>query len=510
VSGADVVVFGATATGVTAAAAASEAGASVLLVAPDRYVGGMVSGGLSWTDLGDTRVIGGLARRFHEAVADHYEAPIWAVKGPEPHVAERLLVELLERAGVDVRLGEPLVQLDTANGSITALRTERGRAEAAVFVDAGYEGDLMAAAGIPYAVGREPRELYGERWAGRQPATRPGKHNFPVLLSPFDDEGSLLPFVREPELDRRGWPEEALGAGDSGLQAYGFRLCLTDRTENRLPISPPDEYDPTPFELLRRYLEARGDELGASDLLGLVRDLLPSGKCDVNSIGPFSLNVLDGSNRGYPDGSAAERGQIREHHLRYTQALLHFLAHDDSVPAHIRSELALWGPCADEFIDLGGWPHQLYVRDGRRMLGEYVLRESDLLDGERQPDVVALGSYNIDIREVERTWRYLPEYVRTPAVFNEGYLSLAVPPYPIPYRSLTPRRVDCDNLLVPICLSVSHVAFGSARMEPTLMMLGHAAGVAAAQAARRGVAVQDVDVGALQQALRDGGQVLAL
>jgi glycine/D-amino acid oxidase-like deaminating enzyme len=157
VSGADVVVFGATATGVTAAVAASEAGASVLLVAPDRYVGGMVSGGVSWSDLGDTRVIGGVAQRFHEAVADHYEAPLWAVKGPEPHVAERLLVELLERAGVDVRLGEPLVQLDTTNGSITALRTERGRAEAAVFVDAGYEGDLMAAAGIPYAVGREPR-----------------------------------------------------------------------------------------------------------------------------------------------------------------------------------------------------------------------------------------------------------------------------------------------------------------------------------------------------------------
>ena len=179
------------------------------------------------------------------------------------------------------------------------------------------------------------------------------------------------------------------------------------------------------------------------------------------------------------------------------------------MPPHIRQEVARWGPCADEFADTDGWPHQLYVRDARRMRGEYVLREADLLDARPQPDAVALGSYNIDIREIERTWRYLPEYVREPAVFNEGYLSVAVPPYSIPYRTLTPRREDCTNLLVPVCLSGSHVAFGSVRMEPTLMLLGHAAGVAAAQAARRGCAVQDVDVASVQDALRLEGQVLA-
>ncbi len=199
-----------------------------------------------------------------------------------------------------------------------------------------------------------------------------------------------------------------------------------------------------------------------------------------------------------------------EAHLDYTRGLLYYLAHDDGVPAGIRAELARWGPCADEFADTDGWPHQLYVRDGRRLLGEYVLREHDLLDARPEPDVVALGSYNIDVREVERTWRYLPEYVRIAAVFNEGYLSVAVPPYPIPYRSLVPRRDDCENLLVPVCLSASHVASGSVRMEPTLMLLGQAAGLAAAQAARRGVAVQDVDVEALQQKLRDAGQVLSL
>jgi hypothetical protein len=447
----------------------------------------MVSGGLSWTDVGDIRVLGGFARRFYAAVAEHYGAALWELPGPEPHVAERLLEGFL--AGVDVRLGEMEAP------------------DAAVYVDAGYEGDLLASLGVPYAVGRESRELYGERWAGRQPAYRPSKHNFSVVLSPFAGDGSLLPHVRAPELDGRGWPAERLGEGDGGLQAYGFRVCLTDRAENRLPLEQPPGYDPAELELLRRYLAAADVE--ARDVLGLVPDLLPNGKCDVNSIGPFSLNVLDGSNRDYPDGDAAARERVRAHHLRYTQSLLHYLAHDESVPAHVREEAARWGPCADEFAGTGGWPHRLYVRDGRRMQGAYVLREADLVEARPQADVVALGSYNIDIREVERTWRYLPEYTRTPAVFNEGYLSVAVPAYPIPYRSLTPRREDAENLLVPVCLSASHVAFGSVRMEPTLMLLGHAAGAAAAQAARRGVAVQDVDVAALQDALRAAGQVLA-
>jgi hypothetical protein len=456
----DVVVYGATGAGVTAAVAAHEAGATTVLVEPGRHIGGMVSGGLSWTDAGDTSVHRGLVVRFYQAVADHYGAQLWELKGPEPHVAEHVLTDMLD--GVDVRLEETELP------------------EGALYVDASYEGDLLPRFGVPYAVGRESRELYGETWAGRQPAYRPGKHNFPTTLSPFADDGSLLPFIREPELDARGWPAELLGEGDRGLQAYGFRVCLTNRDENRLPLEPPADYDEREFELLGRYLDASGD----TTPLGLVPNLLPNGKCDVNSIGPFSLNVLDGSNREYPDGDADTRERVRDHHLRYTQSFLFFLAD--------RGLLDGWGLCADEFEDTGGWPHQLYIRDGRRMLGDYVLREADLLDAQPQPDAIATGSYNIDIREVERTWRYLPEYEREPAVFNEGYLSVAVPPYPIPYRALTPRREDCENLLVPVCLSASHVAFGSVRMEPTLMQLGEAAGAAAAQAARRGVAVQDV------------------
>jgi hypothetical protein len=472
-------VVGATAAGVAAAVTARAAGASVVLVDRGRHVGGMVSGGLSWTDVGDTRVLGGFARRFYTAVADHYGAPLWRVRGPEPHVAEAILTGLLE--GVDVRL------------------ESAGLPDAAVYVEATYEGDLLQRFDVPYRVGREPRALYGERWAGRQPAWRPGKHNFAARISPFRADGSLLPHVHEPELDEWGWPVEGLGDGDGGLQAYAFRVCLTDRDDNRVPLTAPEGYDPDEFELLDRLLETTPS--AAADPIGLVPDLLPGGKCDVNSIGPFSLNVLDGSNRGYPDGDVKERERIRAHHLRYTQGFLWHLS--SRFP-----ELRRWGLCADEFADTGGWPHQLYVRDGRRMVGAHVLREHELLAGDIPEDTVALGSYNIDIREVERTWRALPEYVREDAVFNEGYLSVAVPPYGIPYRSLTPPRERAQNLLVPVCLSASHVAFGSVRMEPTLMLLGQAAGVAAAQAARRGVPVQDVDVLELQDALREDGQVL--
>ena len=466
----DVAVYGATGCGVMAAVAAREAGASVVLVEPGGHVGGMVSGGLSWTDVGDARVLGGLCRRFYAAVADHYGAGLWELPGPEPHVAEQLLESMLD--GVDVRLGE------------------RDLPDAAVVVDASYEGDAMAAHGVPYAAGRESCELHGERWAGRQPAYRPSRHNFPVLVDPFED-GGLLPGICEPELDERGWPSERLGEGDGGLQAYGYRVCLT-HGEDRIPFERPPGHDEREFALLHRYLDATGDERP----LGLVRDLLPNEKCDVNSIGPVSLNVLDGSNRDYLDG---DREAVVDHHRRYTLGFLWTLAE--------RGLLEGWGFPADEFD--GGLPHQLYVREARRLRGERVLTEHDLVEPRTHADVIALGSYNIDVREVERTWRYLPEYERTAAVFNEGYLSVAVPPYPIPYRSLTPRREDAEDLLVPLCLSASHVAFASVRMEPTLMLLGEAAGRAASQAARRGVAVQDVDVALLQDDLRDSGAVLA-
>lgn len=508
---AEVVVYGATGAGVTAAVAAARSGADTVLVEPGHHIGGMVSGGLGWTDVGQAAAVGGVARDFYERVADHYGKGLWELRGPEPHIAEVLLEQLLVEAGARVELGLHIAGADTSGARITAIEAGGRRLRAATYVDASYEGDLLAAAGVSYRVGRESRWLHHERWAGRQPATRPSRHNFDVLLSPFSaDEATMLPLIRPPALDDDGWPVEMPGEGDGGVQAYAYRLCLTHDPANQRPFSRPHDYEPGEYELLVRYLAAKGDSITARSLMVLVPDLLPGGKTDANSIGPVSLNLLDGSSWNYPEADIDERAAIRGHHLHYTQGLLHFLASDQRVPSHISAEMRGWGLCADEFVDTEGWPHQLYVREGRRLLGRHVLTESDLATGAKPDDVVALGSYNIDIREVQRTWQYLPEFHRSAAVFNEGYLSVAVPAYGIPYRSLLPLREECQNLLVPVCLSASHVAFSSVRMEPTWMCLGHAAGVAAALAVRGDGNTHDVVVPVLQQRLADAGQVLSL
>lgn len=487
-SSVDVLVYGPTAAGVLAAVAARRAGAGVVLTGPEEHVGGMVASGLSWTDVGREDVVSGLTRHFYRLVAAHYSLPLFALKGPEPHVAERIFLGLLEQHGVEVVLGAELEGLQRDGNHVAGLRSGGQVHEAAVFVDASYEGDLMAAAGIPYRTGREPKELHQERWAGRQPAYRPGAHNFTSLISPFAGPApsELLPEIVPPVLDERGWPQEALGQGDGALQAYQLRLCMTDCPGNQLPLEEPPGYDPGRFEVLRRHLRAAGESVQPGRLLGLVQDLLPNGKCDVNSIGPFSLNLLDGSNRAYPEADRQGRAAIYEHHRRYCHELLHFLRHDPDVPGHVRATMGRWSLCADEFEGSGGWPHQLYVREARRMVGSTVLTENDLLEPCPHPGTIATGSYNIDIREIERTWRYLPEYIAQPAVFNEGYLSVAVPPYPIPYRCLLPREQDADNVIVPVCCSASHIAYGSLRTEPTLMALGEVAGTAAALASDQG------------------------
>lgn len=503
-SSSDVVVYGLSAAGVLAAVAARRAGASVTLIGPEHHVGGMVASGLSWTDIGRQEVVSGLTRRYYQMVAAHYDVALFGVKGPEPHVAEGIFLRLLDQSGVETQLGRELTAVETRAQHVLALRTGASddgpgvgagttaravdnRHEASVFIDASYEGDLMAKAGIAYRVGREPRSLHGERWAGRQPAYRPGAHNFAVLVGPFaEGNSSLLPEVVAPPLDDMGWPEEALGEGDGALQAYQLRLCMTDRPANQLPLEQPPGYDPARFEVLRRYLAAMGERVAPGRLLGLVPGLLPNGKCDVNSIGPFSLNVLDGSNRAYPGADGRGRAAIYEHHRRYSHELLYFLAHDPGVPRLVRDEVSRWSLCADEFAGTGGWPHQLYVREARRMQGTRVLTERDLLGPQPGASTIATGSYNVDIREIERTWRYLPEYHAQPAVFNEGYLSVAVPPYPVPYECLLPTERDADNVLVPVCCSASHVAYGSLRTEPTLMALGEAAGAAAGLAVRLG------------------------
>lgn len=464
----ELVVYGATAAGVCAAVAAARHGVDVTLLEPGGHVGGMVSGGLGYTDIGDPRVIGGMAAEFRAAVADHYGTDRYA--GPEPRVAEQIFTRWLTDADVTVEFGAVLPELS----------------DAAVYVDASYEGDLLAAAGVSYRVGRESRALHGEPFAGRtEPA--PGKHQFKPYLSPFAPGGALLPLM-DPG------PEVPVGEGDGRMMAYGYRVCLST-ADDRVPFTRRDGYRDEEWELARRWL-ASGDP---GDVVGLVQNL-PNGKCDGNSIGPLSLNLLDGTHQDYPAASPVRRAEIVRRFQEYTQDFLYFMS--------TQGRLDGWGWAADEFD--GGLPHQLYVREARRMVGEHVLTQHDLTAAPRY-DTVAMGSYHMDIREVRRTWRWVYEHPDPiPSVYNEGYLSVPVVPYQIPYRSMVPRYRECRNLLVPVCVSASHVAFSSIRMEPQYEMLGHAAGLAAVQALTKDVAVQQIDVTALQARLHDEGQVLAL
>jgi hypothetical protein len=508
---ADVVVYGATSAGVCAAVAAASAGASVVLLEPGQHVGGMTSGGLGYTDVGDARVVGGPAARFRLDVADHYRVPVGRYAGPEPHVAEAVFRRWLDHPRISVVFGCSPGPVSVRDERIVAVQDSGGRTYAGgVFIDASYEGDLMALAGVPYAVGREGRERYGERWAGRRELL-PGRHTMPPWVSPFVAdadgfvEGPVLPGIRDV-------PPAPVGAGDGGVMAYGYRACLTT-ADDRIPFPRRDGYDPASFELGRRLFRvwrSCGYEPTAGDLIGLEPNL-PGGKCDANSLGPFSLNVLDGSAWEYPSSAGARREELRLHHLHHTQDFLWFLANDPAVPASVRREVTRWGLPADEFADTGHLPHQLYVREARRMRGEYVLTEHDLVGARRQHDVVAMGSYHLDIREVQRCWQWVPEHPRPVAmVFTEGYLSVPVPPYPVPWRSLVPRYADCANLVVPVCLSASHVAFSSIRMEVQYQTLGHAAGLGAVLALRDDRPVQSVDVPELQRQLRETGQILAL
>jgi hypothetical protein len=500
----DVCVFAATSAGVCAAVAAARTGASVVLIEPGRHVGGMTSGGLGYTDVGDVRVLGGMAAQFRAAVASDYGVPVGRYAGPEPHVAEEILLRWLESAGVTVCFGAGLLAVECVDGVVRSVTTAVGVFAGAVFVDASYEGDLMAAAGVPYSVGRESRAWHGERFAGRREVV-PGRHSMPDWISPFRDDGSLLPQVS----DR---PLADVGEGDGGVMSYGYRVCLTTAPD-RIPFSRREGYDEAHWELGRRILRhwaSVGVDVAAGSLLGLEPNL-PHGKCDGNSLGPFSLSVLDTSAWAYPEAGPEEREWIRGHHLHHAQDFLWWLSHDPAVPAPVRQEMSRWGLPADEFADTDHLPHQLYVREARRMRGRVHLTEHDLLGPASWPDVVAMGSYHLDVREVQRGWCWVHEHPDPIAqVVSEGYLSVPVPPYPIPYRALTPRRSDGRNLLVPVCLSASHVAFSSIRMEPQYQMLGHAAGLAAAMAARREVDVQDVEVAALQDDLAAAGQVLAI
>ena len=474
----DVVVYGCTSAGVMAAVQAQRMGKSVVLLGPDQHLGGLSSGGLGWTDSGDKAVIGGLAREFYGRVFDHYahdRAWRWqqredygnrgqgspAVDGAsrtmwifEPHVAESVFEQLVAEHGLAVHRDAWLdrdngVQLE--DGRIRAITTLAGRRfEGAMFVDATYEGDLMAAAGVTYTVGRESNATYGETLNGVQTA-RARSHQFRRPVDPYvvpgDPSSGLLPRIHD------GPPGDD-GQGDHRLQAYCFRTCMTDHPDNRMPWPKPDGYDAGQYELLLRYLQT-----GWRGVFNKF-DPIPNRKTDTNNHGAFSFDNI-GANYGYPDGSYEARAAIVDEHRVYQQGLLWFLANDPRVPADVQERIQRWGLAKDEFVDNDHWPHQIYVREARRMVSDWVQTERHLRGELPTPRPIGMGSYNMDSHNVQR-------YVDADGhARNEGDIQINPGgPYPVDYGAIVPKRDECENLLVPVCLSSSHIAYGSIRMEP--------------------------------------------
>jgi hypothetical protein len=511
---ADLVVYGGTSSAVVAAVQGSRMGLEVALVSPDTHLGGLSSGGLGWTDTGRKDTIGGLAREFYHRVWKHYQQPeAWrwqkaeeygnqgqgtaAMDGAnrtmwifEPHVAEAAFEAMLSESSVQVHRD---AWLDRAKGverdgtRIAAIRTLGGDTfRGRMFIDATYEGDLMAAAGVSYHVGRESNATYGETWNGVQTGVLHHRHYFMKDISPYvvpgEPSSGLLPRVS-------GEDPGVYGAGDHRVQAYCFRMCLTQHPENRVPFEKPEGYDPAQYTLLARVFESGWREVFDK------YDPIPNLKTDTNNHGPFSTDNI-GMNYDYPEASYERRREIIREHETYQKGLMYFMANDASVPEEVRGAVASWGLARDEFADNGHWPRQLYIREARRMMGAHVMTEHDTLGKRDVPDPVGMGSYVLDSHNVQR-------YVKPDGfVQNEGDIGVKPPgPYRIAYGALVPKAEECVNLLVPVCLSSSHIAFGSIRMEPVFMILGQSAATAAALAIASECAVQQVPYGKLRERL---------
>jgi hypothetical protein len=513
----DVVVYGGTSGGVVAAVQAARMGKRVVLVEPSAHVGGLTAGGLGATDIGNKQAIGGLARDFYRRIRNHYatkeawryetvddyrtrrqgrmvdQDTMWTF---EPHVATAVYRAMLAEARVPVVLGE---RLDLRQGvckvgtRITAIRMESGRTFAGrMFLDATYEGDLMAKAGVSYTVGRESNAVYGETLNGVQTA-HAVHHQFTRPVDPYvrpgDPSSGLLPGVQA------GGPGTD-GEGSRGVQAYNFRMCTTDVPENRRPWPKPADYDPQRYELLLRNFEAGDLRIPWNPVW------MPNRKTDTNNNFAISTDNI-GMNYDYPDGDYATRERIVREHESYQKGLMWTLANHPRVPAEVRQEFQTLGLAKDEFTDNDNWPHQLYVREARRMKSDYVMTQAHCEGAQTVPDPVGLAAYGMDSHNVQR-------YVDAAGhARNEGDVQVPVAgPYPISYRSIVPRAAECENLLVPVCVSSSHIAYGSIRMEPVFMVLGQSAATAAAMAIDAGVSVQGVDYAQLRARLLADRQIL--
>ena len=511
---ADVAIYGGTSSGIAAAVQVARMGHSVVVVSPDKHLGGLSSGGLGWTDTGKKETIGGIAREFYHRVWMHYDRPeAWrwqsreeygnkgqgtpALDGEnrtmwifEPHVAEAVFEELVKEYSISVHRDAWLDRKDgvtTKDGRIVSIRTLAGDTfRAKVFIDATYEGDLMAAAGVSYHVGRESAATYGESWNGVQTGVLHHGHYFKTDTSPYkvpgDPSSGLLPRVSAD-------PPGEFGAADKRVQAYCYRMCLTDRPENRVPFEKPEGYDPAQYELLLRVFESGWREHFSKF------DPIPNHKTDTNNHGPFSTDNI-GMNYDYPEATYERRREILEEHTRYQKGLMYFMANDPRMPQDVRDVMSTWGLAKDEFTDNEHWPHQIYVREARRMVGAFVMTEHEVLGKRDVAMPVGMGSYAMDSHNVQR-------YVKPDGfVQNEGDIGVRPDkPYQIDYRSLTPKQTECTNLLVPVCLSSSHIAFGSIRMEPVFMILGQSAATATVIAIDGNTSVQTVSYDKLRARL---------
>lgn len=520
---ADVIIYGGTSAAVTAAVEVVKSGKKAIIVSPDTHLGGLSSGGLGYTDTGNKATIGGLSREFYHRVWLHYnDSNSWkwekheeygnkgqgtpAMDGEnrtmwifEPHVAEKVFEDFISEYDIPVYRDEWLNResgVVTKDGKVVSFTTLSGKTfKGKMFIDATYEGDLMASAGISYTVGREACSEYNEQWNGVQDGVYHHGHYFKSDISPYvipdDPNSGLLPYVSSE-------PIQPNCTGDDKIQAYCFRLCMSNHPDNRVPFEKPENYDPKNYELLARVFESGWDEWFNK------YDMIPNRKTDTNNHGPFSTDFI-GMNYDYPEASYERRKEIIEEHENYQKGLLYFVSTDERVPEDVRNSMSKWGLAKDEFTDNGNWPHQLYIREARRMIGTHVTTENEVLGKTNVNDPVGMGSYTMDSHNIQR---YVTEkgYVQ-----NEGDVGVHPgKPYKISYGSITPKKEECTNLLVPVCVSSSHIAFGSIRMEPVFMILGQSAATAACMAIDRKEAVQDIDYSLLKEKLLSKNQILGI
>ncbi len=503
----DVCVYGGSSAGVIAAYAAKMLGKSVILISPDKHLGGLTSGGLGATDIGNKYAVTGISRNFYRRIGKYYDKPeSWTF---EPHVAEEVFNKYIKEAGVEVlyeyRL-KSLLKKETEIQNIVVEQCNNPKPEtnktfaAKTFIDATYVGDLMAKAGVSYTVGRESNNKYNETINGVQmrdkhqfpPNNKENYHIDPYII-PGDSTSGLCYGISNENIAPQG-------SGDKKVQAYNYRLCLTQENGNKIGFTKPIDYDSTRYELLRRVI-AKRDEMGWEQKLSwfylrIVK--MPKEKTDVNNKGPMSTDFI-GMNYEYPEAGYEKRKQIEKAHENYIRGLLYFLSHDSRLPESIREEMNTWGWAKDEFTDNNHFPYKMYIREARRMIGEYVMTEHHCRGDSTVNDPIGLAAYTMDSHNCQRV---VIEKDGKKMVKNEGDVQVGgFPPYPISYRSLTPKRSECTNLLVPVCLSASHIAYGSIRMEPVFMVMGQVCGMAASMAIDQDTKVQTINVAKLQQKL---------